>query len=88
MDIKGELNAEQSWGPPQYPYPYPSMQLGRSGKGGGRRAPLLLNHTRPHALTWGGAGAGGLPPKAPCPHVDGDKGHNPGRWLWRSADGG
>ncbi|CAI9576675.1 unnamed protein product, partial [Staurois parvus] len=46
-------------------------------KGGGRAsAPPLLNQTRPHALNMGGWGAlgQGAPPKAPFPHVNGDKG--------------
>ncbi|CAI9540270.1 unnamed protein product [Staurois parvus] len=51
------------------------MQPGRSGKGGGMSERPPPNHTRPHALNMGGCfGVGGLPPKAPCPHVDGDKG--------------
>ncbi|PIO40340.1 hypothetical protein AB205_0092940 [Aquarana catesbeiana] len=76
--------------PKSIPDPYPSTQPGRpQKKRGGERSSPLLNHTRPLALNTGRVLGG--PPKAPCPHVDGDKGLIPPTlawWLWESGGGG
>ncbi|CAI9566150.1 unnamed protein product [Staurois parvus] len=62
------------------PNPYPSMQPGRSGKGGGRLS-TPPNHTRPHALNMGGCfGAGGLPPKHLVPMLMGTRASSPQPW--------
>ncbi|PIO14748.1 hypothetical protein AB205_0049350 [Aquarana catesbeiana] len=62
---------------------------GRRKRGGDKRAPPPEPYQATCLQHWEGVLGG--PPKAPCPHVDEDKGLIPttlARWLWGSAGGG